>query len=294
MQQKWPVLTLFLALVLTACNLPTVRTATPALPASGPAALTFDALRNATYFGPFYQRTVTLTDGSFFVNTDTDKYSVMMLDRYALGDLNGDGVDDAAVILTENGGGSGIFVSVVAMLNQDGAPVFTAAAPIEDRPDVYGISISNGGILVRLDIHGPSDPGCCPRLPTKQTYRLVSGKLVLMRFTSSPGRASEHAIDISSPADGAEVTNPFTINGNVTIAPFESTMAYRILLPDGTLVNESSLMVNAPDMGAPGTFSLTLNLSNAGITGPIRVEIFEKSAADGSLVMLAAINLVVH
>ena len=82
MLQKRLLLTLFLALVLAACNLPTVRTATPALPAStsGPAALTFDLLRNATYFGPFYHRTVTLTDGSFFVNTDTDKYSVMMLE----------------------------------------------------------------------------------------------------------------------------------------------------------------------------------------------------------------------
>ena len=90
------------------------------------------------------------------------------------------------------------------------------------------------------------------------------------------------------------MTNPFTITGSVTIAPFESTMAYHILLPDGTLVNESSLMVDAPDMGAPGTFSLSLNLSNAGISGPIRVEILERSAADGSLVMLASVNLVVH
>ena len=293
MKQIWLLLTLILGITLTACNFPAVETTTPTLPGSG-SALTLDALRNATYFGPFYQRTVTLMDGSDFINTDTDKYSVTILDVYALGDLNGDGLDDAAVILAENGGGSGIFESVVTVFDETGVPVQAGHTALGDRVLVNSVKIEAGAVVLDVVVQGPNDPMCCPTLPTMQTYRLVSGQLVLTRFTSRPGNGDEHAVTIASPADGAEVTNPFTITGSVTIAPFESTMVYRILLPDGTLANESSLMVDAPDMGAPGTFSLTLNLSNAGITGPIRVEIFERSMADGSLVMLASLNLVVR
>jgi hypothetical protein len=273
---------------------PTLPSPTPSVVPSSIPEFPVDSLRNATYYAPFYERTVKLVNGAYSEGSGATYYSVQLLDVYAYGDLNGDGKSDAAVILAENGGGSGTFESVVAVYNENGVPVQAGQAALGDRVLVNSVKIEAGAVVLDMVVQAPNDPMCCPTLPTTQTFRPVSGGLVLTRFTSRPGSGNEHAITITSPADGAEVTNPFTINGNVTIAPFESTMAYRILLPDGTLVNESSLMVNAPNMGAPGTFSLTLNLSNAGISGPIRVEILEKSAADGSVVMLAAINLVVR
>jgi hypothetical protein len=50
-------------------------------------------------------------------------------------------------------------------------------------------------------------------------------------------------------------------------------------------------MVDAPDMGAPGTFQLTFDLENAGVTGLIRVEFWDLSPADGSPLAMGAIYL---
>ena len=85
------------------------------------------------------------------------------------------------------------------------------------------------------------------------------------------------------------MTNPFTVNGNVTISPFENTLGYRIYLLDKTLVNESSLIVNSPGMGTPGTFSRDFNLSMAGITGNVIIQFLDLSAADGSILAMGSV-----
>ncbi len=87
--------------------------------------------------------------------------SVNLASQMAFGDLNGDGAGDAAVLLAENYGGSGVFVSVIAMLNQNGQPVQAASELIDDRPIINGLSIQNGQIFLDATVHGPNDPGCC-------------------------------------------------------------------------------------------------------------------------------------
>ena len=52
-----------------------------------------------------------------------------MMDLVAFGDLDGDGIWDAAVVLEANGGGSGTFRSLEAVVNEDGAPVHVASRP---------------------------------------------------------------------------------------------------------------------------------------------------------------------
>ena len=66
---------------------------------------------------------------------------------------------------------------------------------------------------------------------------MISGNLWLMRVSTTIG-GGERMINIDTPGDWADVTNPFTVNGNVPISPFENTLGYRIYLPDKTLVNE--------------------------------------------------------
>jgi hypothetical protein len=284
-----------LLLALTACNLPSVQTPSPEQPgpATGPA-LTLDILRNATYQLPFYNRIVTLTDGKYRYESGVELLDVFLLDVYALGDLNGDGVDDAAIIFAENGGGSGTFESVVAVYNENGVPVQAGAGMLGDRVLVSAVRIESGEIVLDVVVQGPNDPLCCPSLPTTQTFRMVEGALWLTRLTTKLSNGAERIITITSPAGGAEVTNPFTITGSVTIAPFENTLAVRIYLPDGTLVNESPLMVDAPDLGAPGTFSLTLDLSSAGVSGPVIVQFVDVSMADGSTLALGSVVVNLH
>ena len=90
-------------------------------------------LRNGTYFAPSYNRTVKLVNGAYSEGSGADPYSVQMLDTVAFGDLNGDGISDAAILLVESGGGSGEFELVVAVLDVGGTPSQAGQAELGDR-----------------------------------------------------------------------------------------------------------------------------------------------------------------
>jgi len=97
---------------------------------------------------------------------------------YAFGDLNGDGVDDAAVILIESSGGSGSFIYLAAVINEDGTPVNVATQFVGDREQVKAISIEDGEITLNMVTHGPDDPMCCPTQEVTKRYRLAGDQLV--------------------------------------------------------------------------------------------------------------------
>lgn len=278
---------------ITVTETPTLPSLTPSpLPPSGPE-LSLDSLRNATYYAPFYERTVTLVNGSYSEGSGATAYSVQMLDVYALGDLNGDGKFDAAVILTENGGGSGVFESVVAVINLGGAPHQTGQVQLGDRVLVNSADISSGVIHLNMIVQGPNDPLCCPSQAEVQSFWLLGNNLWLMRVTSGPTGIAR-SINITYPSNWVDVTNPFMVNGDVPISPFENTLSYAIYLLDGTKVNESSLMVSSAGMGTPGTFSQTFNLNSAGITDLVVIQFKDLSAADGSILALGSVVVNLH
>jgi hypothetical protein len=262
---------------------------TPIAPTSSPAGLTLDSLRNGTYVTTYESQTVTLINGFYSGSMGATPYSVRMLTTYALGDLNGDGNNDAAIILAENSGGTGTFVSVVAVLDQGGAAQQVSQEKLGDRVVVNSVDITSGVIHLDMVVDGPNDPLCCPSLPQKQNYWLINSRLWLMRVTSTVG-GTEHLININSPAVWASVANPFTVSGAMSVLPFENTLAYRIYLTDGTKVNESSFTVT-PAGGNTGTFTHEFNLSSAGITDWVILQFVDVSAADGSTTALGSIIL---
>ncbi len=148
---------------------------------SPPAPLDEEALKNAEYAG-IYEEPVQLTDGKYegepFVAGGASRPTVLFIEPYALGDLNGDKAEDAAVLLVENSGGSGSFVYLAAVLNQDGQPENAATTLLGDRAQVKSLSIADGQITVTLVTHGPNDPMCCPTQEETRVYRLESGQLV--------------------------------------------------------------------------------------------------------------------
>ncbi len=79
-------------------------------------------------------------------------YSMDLGDQYAIGDLNGDGVKDAVVSIAESGGGSGVFVTLIAVIDSSGEPLPTAMFTLGDRVDVDTIYFDSG--LVKLRISG--------------------------------------------------------------------------------------------------------------------------------------------
>jgi len=140
-----------------------------------PVPLTLDALENVEYRG-IYEQVVRLTDGSYegepFVEGGASRPTVNLTDPHAFGDLNGDGVDDAVVVLVERSGGSGSFVYLAAMINQDGAPENVATQSLGDRAQVRSITIAGSDISVDMVTHGPDDPMCCPTQAVRNVYAL--------------------------------------------------------------------------------------------------------------------------
>jgi heat shock protein HslJ len=141
--------------------------------ASNPATLTPDELKNATYSG-IYDEPVTLVDGKY--EGEPSRPVVEYLGE-EFDDLDGDGVEDAAVFLVENSGGSGNFVYVAAQLNQNGQPVDAGAVLIEDRIQIKSVAIEDGQIKLEITAEGPGDAACCKSHKTTTTYGLQDGQL---------------------------------------------------------------------------------------------------------------------
>jgi hypothetical protein len=147
-----------------------------------PEPLTEEGLKNAEYHG-IYDAPVELTEGKYegepFVEGGASRPLVVFIEPYAFGDLDGDGVDDAAVLLVETSGGSGSFVYLAAVLNQNGKAVNEATTLLGDRAQVGELVIEDGQIHVKLLTHGPEDPMCCPSQESSETYTLEGNELVL-------------------------------------------------------------------------------------------------------------------
>jgi hypothetical protein len=113
----------------------------------------------------------------------------------AFGDLNGDGAQDAAVVLTEQMGGSGSFTYLAAMLNKNGVPKQAAMTQLGDRTQIKSLAVRDGQVVVDLLTHGPNDPMCCPSQLVTRTYAVaeqalkVVGNVVISSpsATSTPG-----------------------------------------------------------------------------------------------------------
>lgn len=156
-----------------------VQVITPSAAASEAAALTVAELQNATYSG-IYEEPVTLTNGKYEGEPFDEGGSSRPTVEYwgeVFGDLDGDGLEDAAVFLVENSGGTGSFVYVSAQLNQNGQPVDAGTVSIEDRIQVKSAAIENGQIKLEITTEGPGDAACCKSHKTNKTYALQNGQL---------------------------------------------------------------------------------------------------------------------
>nr|MBP8292441.1 hypothetical protein [Caldilineaceae bacterium] len=178
MQQK--TLKLFswmLILSLLAGALPGVALATdrPIIAQAAPSdALSADALANATYESMLANGPVQLTDGKY--EDTANKIIVVLADEpRAYGTL--DGQEVAAVLIGENGGGSGIFTSLAIVAEQDGAPVNIATTLLGDRVNVFSMEIADDQVTLVALTQGPNDPMCCPTQIVRQSYTLDGAAL---------------------------------------------------------------------------------------------------------------------
>jgi hypothetical protein len=158
------------------------QTATPApSPVGVDQKLTLSALQNAVYCTSLDEADapIKLTQGSYSYLSDDQgtEESVSLEQPMAFGDLNGDGHEDAVVLLASIKGGTGHFWSVAAVVNDHGVPVHYASAPLGDRVVVKSIRIEGGGIYVDMVTHGANDPLCCPTVPKTKWFTLYGTSL---------------------------------------------------------------------------------------------------------------------
>ena len=253
--------------------------------------LTMDQVMNATYIAPQYNKTVTLVNGKFESGSGVDYLQVEILPQVAFGDLDEDGDDDSVLLLAENGGGSGVFVSLIVLINQDGNPLQSAYMLIDDRPQIEDLSITDGKIQLATAVHWINDPMCCPTKKIFGYWAYTNHALRAVHFTSQLPGGAERAIHITSPIDGAQVSGSVLVVGNMPVAPFENTLAYHIYDNSGTQLAEGAFMVNSADMGAPATFSNTFDLPSLSVGTVVWLELREVSMADGSTIALEAVKL---
>jgi hypothetical protein len=135
------------------------------------------SLENGTYtlaVGENLQ--VTMLDGKFKLSDAAKNLNIsgQLIDPPAFGDLNGDGLQDAAVIVAANFGGSGTFHELFVVLAQKG-PV--ASLALGDRIQEKLLSIQNGTITLDYLRSGPKDPLCCPSEHAVTTFQFKNNTL---------------------------------------------------------------------------------------------------------------------
>lgn len=303
-----------------------VPSTVPSLPADD--GLTLGQVRNAEIIVPFDEDllTFTLVDGSYEGPQGGDhqsSVSVTMSDPVVFGDLNGDGVDDAAIAIsvsknagtggsgmgggaTGTGGGAtgtgsssgdpGASHYVVALVSQGREPILGGSHLVGVGARVDALSIADGEIFVEATVPGPEDPTGDPTVPITATLRLPlmegTGWVLLHTSQTSETPAGDiREITITSPELGADVAYLCTITGTVTIAPFENNLVYSVYDEEMILRDGGPVTVDAPDYGAPGAFELVLDLVSLGCWGRIFVTISDLSAADGSILAMDSIEL---
>jgi len=180
-----------------------------------------DEIANATIQG-IYDEPVQLQGGMYegepFEPQGASFPRVGLIDESLLtGDLDGDGAEEAIVMLWESSGGSGTY-SYLAALDREGSEVINVAtAEIGDRVQLRDSRVS--GNRVELDVlrAGPQDAGCCPGEMATLAWELEGNSLNPVESGVEPERLSIAAfagpewvlrnIDRDEPAPGEpEVT----------------------------------------------------------------------------------------
>jgi hypothetical protein len=149
---------------------------------SDSATLSQAILLNSTYRSPDWGE-FQLTDGIYYRTPPTsqespDSYTTRIQDPVFYGDINLDGLEDALVILSTQNGGSGHFIELAAVLNQNGIAYNVSTIYLGDRVVVESGKVESGTIVLNMRVQGPNDGLCCPSQPVTWSFVLTGNQLI--------------------------------------------------------------------------------------------------------------------
>ena len=244
----------------------TVSISTPASPPTatqGKTPIDFNGFKNFSYqfiiTGP-----ATLKNGAAAQGDAT----IALLDLYAIGDLNADGQEDAAVLIQETYGGSKN-IDLVVFLNKNGKPIEAAGESLGDGTQVQALHIENGRIFVDTKLSSAVvDNHCCSSTYSME-YQLSGQKLLAVAQSSQTagGKTRSLEIDPSLPAV-INSDNP-VITGKISVAPIDGRLFYSVIDADGSEVASGQSVISSP---GGEHFSMPIDLSWVA-AGPLRIEI---------------------
>jgi len=143
---------------------------------------TLAELRNATYTG-IEDGPVSLSNGAWqgkpYVEDGASRPRAGLVDNvYYTGDLDGDGTQEAVVIIWQSGGGTGENTYVMVMSGQNGGVKNIGAALIGDRVKLRSGKIADGNITLEVLQAGENDAMCCPTQLATRTWSMQGNQLV--------------------------------------------------------------------------------------------------------------------
>ncbi len=103
----------------------------------------------------------------------------------AVGDLNGDGRADAAVILQQDSGGSGTFYYAAVAINAAAGARGSNAILLGDRIAPQNISIQNGRVVVNYAERNPGEPMTTPPSLGVTKYLIYQNSVLVEASSSS-------------------------------------------------------------------------------------------------------------
>ncbi|MBD3885108.1 YbaY family lipoprotein [Phormidium tenue FACHB-886] len=210
------------------------------------------AVQNATYTLPD-AGSISLTNGIY--ENPAQEYSVRLANQEGLinfGDINKDGVEDAVVLLSTNGGGTGQYIYMAAVLDVNGDAQPLLATFLGDRIRINAISIKDNQVTVNLLIQKPDDPACCPTQAVTRVYAMQPSLVQVSRDPAEP-----------SPL-------PSTLPSTMSSMLVKGTVSYlqRIALPPSAVIEVSLLDVSRQDTPAEIISTETIRLDGRQVPVP--------------------------
>lgn len=146
---------------------------------------------NAAYSGlDGFAGTVTLAAGKFEGAADGSS-AYLSQQLVSRGDLDGDGIPEAASVIFTSAGESGAVAHLVLLRHTNGAVENAATLRVGDGVIVRELEIRDGEIRMTTIEHGPQDAACCPTQRIDRWFALTAGSLGKTRESAAEtlGRA---------------------------------------------------------------------------------------------------------